>query len=95
MRKTLLLLPALAGLMLFPGCGKITGPRFWWDDQNQARLPEGYQLPDDPGAPPETGAGRRADPSGRDLSDDNLRDYRANLDQAEERHKSDASLLNF
>ncbi|MDR1520487.1 MAG: hypothetical protein LBU23_10165 [Planctomycetota bacterium] len=95
MRKSLLLPLALAGLALFPGCGKIAGPRFWWDDQSQARLPDDYQLPADLGAPSEAGAGRSADPSGGDLSEDSLRDFRANLDQAEEKQKSDASLLSF
>ena len=95
MRKSLLLPLILAGIAFFPGCGKIGGPRFWWDDRNQTRLPDGYQLPDEPGAPPEAGISRQADPSGQDLSEDNLRDYRTNPDYEEERQKSEASLLDF
>ncbi len=95
MRKCILifLLAATAGFMT-AGCGKVDGPRFWWDDRNQERLEE-YALPSDPGAPIDAGIERKATASGEDLSEDNLRDYRTNLDQEEEKRKSDASLLDF
>jgi hypothetical protein len=88
----MIFLLALASLAAVSGCGRIDGPRFWWDDRNQARLDE-YQLPSDPGAPPESGLGRR--PSGDGITDDSLRDYRTNLDQEEEKRKSESSLLDF
>ncbi len=84
----------VAGVML-AGCGKVGGPRFWWDDRSQARLPEEYSLPDDPGAPAEAGFERGSTLSGEDLSEDDLRDYRTNLDQEEEKRKSESSLLDF
>ncbi|MDR1533948.1 MAG: hypothetical protein LBU64_02465 [Planctomycetota bacterium] len=95
MLKIPFLIAILAILAAFPGCGKIAGPRFWWDDQAQARLPEDYRLPDDPGAPPGGGSGPGAKSSGRDVSEENLRDYRTNLDLEEEKQKSDAALLDF
>jgi hypothetical protein len=33
------------------GCTPIQGERFWWNDQEQAKLPNDFQLPD---WPPET-----------------------------------------
>lgn len=95
--RPLLLLVAL--LVCIPamlvGCGKISGPRFWWDDRNQARVAEGYQLPIDPAADADYGVTRPTDVSGGDLTEDNLRDYRTNLDQEEEKRKSEASLVDF
>lgn len=95
MRKSsaLLLLVLFVGLIC-AGCGKVGGPRFWWDDRNQERL-DGYELPPDPAAPSEEGIEERSSPSGDDLSEDNLRDYRTNLDQEEEKRKSESSLLDF
>ena len=96
MRKILaavLLLTAM--LFLATGCGKVKGPRFWWDDRNQTRLAGQYYLPDDPGAPSEEGIEYPAETSGTDVSEDNLRDYRMNLDQEEEKRKSESSLLDF
>ena len=86
-----------AALALLPasGCGKIGGPRFWWDDRVQERLPDGYRLPDDPAAPSETGVDRRSSPSGSDLTEDSLRDYRANRDLEEERRQSESGLFDF
>lgn len=95
MRKFCLLMILMLALAVGAGCRKIDGPRFWWDDRNQERLPDDYRLPDDPAAPADSGLERRASPSGEDLSDDNLRDYRSNLDQEEEKRKSEASLLDF
>ncbi len=90
------ILAILAATLLFSGCGRrIDGPRFWWDDRNQARLSDDYRLPDDPGAPSEEGIDRKAEASGEDLTPDNLRDYRDNLDQKEEKRKSESSLLDF
>lgn len=92
---------ALSAIFTIAGCGKIDGPRFWWDDRNQTRLPDSYQLPADPGAPaevpagPMAGSGQPSSPVGSDLSEDNLRDYRTNLDTEEEKRKSDASLVDF
>ncbi len=77
------------------GCGKVGGPRFWWDDRSQTRLGEGYDLPGDPTAPADSGMEREALASGEDLSADDLRDYRTNLDQEEEKRKSESSLLDF
>ena len=93
-RFTILFLLSACALILVQGCGKVKGPRFWWDDRNQERL-AGYELPGDPGAPAETGIERTTDASGGDLSEDNLRDYRTNLDQQEEKRKSEASLVDF
>ena len=98
MRTLLLLfgLVAAASAVFLAGCGtSIGGPRFWWDDRNQVRLSEEYHLPDDPAAPADYGAEYASSASGEDLSEDNLRDYRANLDQEEEKRKSEASLLDF
>lgn len=95
MRKICLLLLLALVAASGVGCRKIQGPRFWWDDRNQQRLPEEYHLPADPAAPADTGIERRAEASGEDLSEDNLRDYRTNLDQEEERRKSESSLLDF
>ncbi len=90
------ILALLAAALLCSGCSRtIGGPRFWWDDRNQERLGEEYQLPADPGAPSEEGGDKKSLPSGEDLSGDNLRDYRDNLDQKEERRKGDSSLLDF
>ncbi len=87
---------ALLALVLLGGCGgRIAGPRFWWDDRNQTRLPDDYRLPADVGAPMESGEERKITSSGSNLTDDNLRDYRTDLEQKEEQRKSDASLLNF
>lgn len=80
---------------LLAGCGKIDGPRFWWDDRNQQRVADGYQLPGDHAAPSDEGVERAADATGGDLSEDNLRDYRTDLDLKEEKRKSDASLVDF
>ncbi len=86
---------ALVLLAVVAGCGRsIGGPRFWWDDRNQVRL-EAYDLPADPGAPADFGVDRVAVPSGEDLSEDDLRDYRTNLDQKEEKRKSESSLVDF
>ncbi|MCC8167587.1 MAG: hypothetical protein LIQ31_15975 [Planctomycetes bacterium] len=86
---------ALVLLAVVSGCGRsIGGPRFWWDDRNQARL-EDYELPAAPGAPADFGVDRGAVPSGEDLSEDDLRDYRTNLDQEEEKRKSESSLVDF
>ncbi len=77
------------------GCGgPIDGPRFWYDDRNQTRL-DGYALPRDPGAPAEYGRERRAMASGEDLSEDDLDNYRTNLDREEEQRKAGASLVDF
>ena len=92
MREFMILLSASALLAVASGCGRVDGPRFWWDDRGQTRVDE-YVLPDDPGAPPEFGLERRA--SGEGVTDDNLREYRTNLDREEEKRKSEASLLNF
>lgn len=90
----LFLLPA-AALLLFAGCSRtIDGPRFWWDDRNQERLPEEYALPANPGDEDAEKA-RRTAAGGDDLSDDNLRDYRTNMDQKEEQRKKDSSLVDF
>ena len=95
MRKlTVLILVAASALVLMQGCGKIKGPRFWWDDRNQERLAE-YQLPGDPAAAAESGIERSTDASGGDLTEDNLRDYRTNLDHQEEKRKSESSLVDF
>ncbi len=80
---------------VFSGCGRrIGGPRFWYDDRNRTRLDD-YYLPDDPSAPAEYGVERRADPSGGDLSEDDLDNYHTDVDREEEDRKADASLLNF
>ena len=95
MRISLALI-VFSALVAVSGCSRsIGGPRFWWDDRNQERLGDSYQLPDDPGAPSDYGIERQAMPSGEDLSEDDLRDYRTNLDQEEEKRKSEASLLDF
>ena len=95
--RRLALLFGLAALVLVMnvGCRKVGGPRFWWDDRNQSRLDDSYQLPDDPGAPSDFGIERHAMPSGEDLSEDDLRDYRTDLDREEEKRKSESSLLDF
>lgn len=86
MRKIILLLGFTLCFGLFlPGCGKIKGPRFWWDDRTQERLPEDYALPEDPSAPDELGDSKPADPSGEDLTDQNLDDYRTDFDAEEQR----------
>ncbi len=46
----LVLLAPLLVVMTLPalltGCGPaVGGPRFWWDDQKQTRMPPDYQLP--------------------------------------------------
>ncbi|MCC8190260.1 MAG: hypothetical protein LIP77_06425 [Planctomycetes bacterium] len=91
---SLVVLLAVAAALFLSGCGKIKGPRYWWDDRNQARL-DGYYLPDDPGAPDDAGYERITDASGEDLTEDDLRDYRTNLDLEEERRKSESSILDF
>ena len=88
------LLLIIAAVML-SGCGRIKGPRFWWDDRSQERLPEEYALPADPAAPAETSDDFQSSPSGEDLTDENLRDYRTDLDLEEEKRKSEASLFDF
>lgn len=94
-RLFLIVLAVVAVTVTLSGCGRtIGGPRFWWDDRNQARLDD-YDLPDDPGAPADYGTERRAMASGEDLSEDDLRDYHTNLDQEEEKRKSESSLLDF
>lgn len=97
MRKLLLaaVLVSMTAVAL-AGCGKVKGPRFWWDDRNQTRMPEDYALPDDVAAAGGGGATERpASPTGQDLTDDNLRDYRTDMDLEEERRKSEASLFDF
>ena len=96
--RTFSYVAALAAVALFlaQGCSRsIGGPRFWWDDRNQERLADSYNLPDDPAASDDHGMERMSVPSGEDLSEDDLRDYRTNLDQQEEKRKSEASLLDF
>ena len=96
MRKCLLaFFLVLAAAVTFSGCGKVKGPRFWWDDRTQQRLSADYQLPENPSAPVGEGEDLAADASGEDLSDDSMRDYRTNLDQEEEKRKSESSLLDF
>lgn len=97
MRKALFLTGLIVAALALAGCGrKMGGPRIWWDDRNQRPLPDYYELPRDPGAPADYGLEeRRALPSGEDLSEDDLRDYRTNLDQEEEKRKSGASLVDF
>lgn len=93
--STLLLFLTTAALFFFSGCSRtIDGPRFWWDDRNQERLAEDYTLPASPGDEDAKKAIRSA-PGGEDLSDDNLRDYRTNIDQKEEQRKKEASLVDF
>ncbi len=94
MRTLVCVLCLSASAALFSGCGTIDGPRFWWDDRNQTRLDE-YDLPEEPGAPADYGTERGSMASGEDLSEDDLRDYHTNLDQEEEKRKSEASLLDF
>ena len=95
MRKTATaILAAFLAAIMLSGCGKVKGPRVWWDDRNQERLPD-YALPADPAAPSDEGGDFVSSPSGDDLSEDNLRDYRTNLDQEEEKRKSESSLLDF
>ncbi|MCC8180445.1 MAG: hypothetical protein LIP23_06000 [Planctomycetes bacterium] len=98
MRKLAIALALILGLGLIvgaAGCGKVGGPRFWWDDRSQTRLPDEYSLPDDPAAPSDPQQDRPAAASGEDLSDENLRDYRTDLDLEEERRKSESSLFDF
>ena len=80
-----LLLFILFSSLLLPGCGKIDGPRFWWDDRTQERLPEDYTLPADPAAPTDSGQERTTDASGEDLTDQDLRDYRTDFDADKQR----------
>lgn len=96
MRKHLLLATTCVALAMLCGCGrKIQGPRIWWDDRNQQAL-DGYELPNDPAASADYGMeSRRAMASGEDLSENDLRDYRTDLDREEERRKSESSLVNF
>ena len=85
MRKIAVLLGFAACFGLFlSGCGKIGGPRFWWDDRTQERL-DGYSLPDDPSEPDAAGEEKFADPSGGDLTDQNLDDYHTNFGAEEQR----------
>ncbi len=101
MRITYLKVLFILGLLAWlSGCGSnANAPRFWWDDRNQVRISDNYQLPPDPGASNDYGLSPdfepAADASGEDLSDDHLRDYRTNLDQEEEKRKSDASIVDF
>ncbi len=93
-------LMVLGLLVLTSGCGSnVNSPRFWWDDRNQVRISDNYQLPPDPGASNDYGLSPDFDPgadaSGEDLTDDHLRDYRTNLDQEEEKRKSEASIVDF
>ena len=86
MRTFVLLFALAASFSLFlSGCGDIKGPRFWWDDRNQERLPDGFSLPSDPSEPNELHRERAADPSGRDLTDQDLDDYRTDFDYEEQR----------
>ncbi|MDR1612605.1 MAG: hypothetical protein LBT97_07445 [Planctomycetota bacterium] len=95
-KRFLVLLAAVAALAPIAGCGRrIDGPRFWWDDRQQERLPDGYSLPADPAAPDELAEERPTDASGEDLSEDDLLDYRTNPDHEEEKRKEDSSLLDF
>ncbi len=87
-------LALIAACFLLSGCGSIGGPRFWWDDRSQTRLDD-YQLPADPAAPADYGTEKRAMASGEDISEDDLRNYRTDVDREEENRKADASLLDF
>lgn len=96
--RTLFLTIALVSLGIFlNGCGKPGGPRFWWDDRNQERLSDAYRLPEDPTASADYIGyeEERALASGEDLSEDDLRNYHTNLDQEEEKRKSESSLFDF
>ncbi len=89
------ILALICASVFLSGCGRsIGGPRFWYDDRNQARLDD-YELPDDPGAPAEYGTERRAMASGEDISEDDLDNYRTDLDKEEEDRKAGASLMDF
>ncbi|MCD8350709.1 MAG: hypothetical protein LUC93_08885 [Planctomycetaceae bacterium] len=96
MRKLIFFSTVCILLAAMLGCGRsIGGPRIWWDDRNQQPLEE-YDLPPDPTAPADYGMeSPPAMPSGEDLSEDNLRDYRTDLDREEERRKSESSLVDF
>lgn len=95
MRTPFLVIMLAIACVVMAGCGKVKGPRFWWDDRSQERLSDDYALPGDPGAAAEAGYERGSTPSGEDLSENDLRDYRTNLDQEEEKRKSESSLLDF
>lgn len=98
MRNILVAIAIAATALVLTGCSRsIGGPRFWWDDRNQERLPDYYQLPADPGAPADYSGyeDEPADPAGEDLSEDNLRNYRTNLDLEEEKRKSESSIVDF
>lgn len=98
MRKVM---PGLALLVLLilslglSGCGKIGGPRFWWDDKTQTRLPTDYELPEDPSAPVNTEQERKTVASGEDLTDENLHEFRTDLDLKEEKRQSEEALFGF
>ncbi|MDR0362426.1 MAG: hypothetical protein LBJ46_07070 [Planctomycetota bacterium] len=95
-KHLLVLFVAAIALAAAAGCGRrIDGPRFWWNDRAQDRLPEDYALPSDPAAPDELAEERATSASGDDLSEDDLRDYRTNLDQQEEKRKSESSIVDF
>lgn len=100
-RLFLLVVLVLSAVFAVAGCGRIDGPRFWWDDRNQTKLPDSFQLPADPGAPaevpagPMAGSGQPSSPVGADLSENDLRDYRSSLDSEEEKRKNDSSLVDF
>lgn len=89
MRKYFAVMVVLAFAALgLSGCGKVDGPRFWWDDRNQERLPETYALPADPAAPTESGQEeKKPDASGEDLTDSDLWDYRTDHDAQEQRNR--------
>lgn len=96
MRKLFFMVSLGIVAVCMSGCGKsVGGPRFWWDDRNQKRLSDDYRLPPDPAAPSDYRGERAADASGDDLSEDDLRDYHTNIDQEEEKRKSESSLLDF
>jgi hypothetical protein len=95
MSKTPFLFLALAVFLpLVAGCGKIAGPRFWWDDRGQERLEE-YSLPENPGAPSDFGDDRRSAASGEDITDNDIRDYRTNLDIQEEKRQVEDKGIGF
>ena len=85
------LLLALAAALAVGGCGKIKGPRFWWDDRNQERLSEDYQLPSDVSAPSEAGEAG----GGPEVSDQDLDIFNTNVDRVEEKRQIEEKGVNF
>ena len=74
MRRCILLLILLAFCAIITGCGRIDGPRFWWDDRNQKRLPDDFSLPENPGA---------TENSNSDADSVSEKDTISNMDEAE------------